>query len=122
MPLQISIYDMLNHLDQIKQEDFTSVAAKIPSAGDWAETFDLAKYIERLRRARDAMTPEERNDPTVIDSRRRAQLAAESGWDPEELERLIDSFQRLSLFSDSFTSLTTWRVLGLSRFRPPDGA
>ena len=122
MPLRISIDAMLNHLEHSKQEDFTRLAARIPNTGNWAESFDLAKYIERLRTLRDAMTPGERLEPTTIDSRRRAQIAVESGWDVEALESLIYSLQRLSRLSDSYSSLTTWRVLGFSRFRPPDRA
>jgi len=122
MPRRISIDDMLNFLENTNQEELIRRAAKIADTGDWAASFDLAKYIDQLRRLRDAMTPEEQNDPTVIDPRRRAQIASESGWNPEELARFIDSSHRLSRFSDSFSSLTMWRVLGLSQFRPPDRA
>jgi signal recognition particle GTPase len=105
MPLRISFDDTLNALANMKQEDFTRLAEQYPSILDWVERFDLATHVERLHRVRDAMTPGERNDPTVIDSDRLAQIAAESGWDPEELQRLIDGFQTLSRTWDSMNSL-----------------
>ncbi|HKA07978.1 MAG TPA: hypothetical protein VKD71_12020 [Gemmataceae bacterium] len=120
MPLRISFDDTLNALANMKQEDFTRLAEQYPSTLDRMERFDLATYVERLRRVRDAMTTEERNDLTAVDSRRLAQIAVESGWDLEELLRLIEGFQLLSRTWDSMNSLAVWRVLGFSRFRPPD--
>jgi len=120
MPLRVSFDDILNGLANMKQEDLTWIAEQRPTARDWTETYDLRALVERLRRVRDAMTSEERNDPTIVHSRRLGQIAAESGWDPEDLQSLIDGFEMLSRSWDSMNSLAVWRTLGFSRFRPPD--
>jgi signal recognition particle GTPase len=122
MSLRITFDVILNHLANMEPEDFTRLADQTPNAAGWTENFDLATHIEQLRRVRDAMTPEERDDPTIINSRRRTQIVAESGFPAERLDNLIQMFQSVKWFPETMLPTGVWQFLGLSRFRPPDRA
>jgi signal recognition particle GTPase len=122
VPYPITFDAILNHLTNLKQEDFDRLAEQIRSASGSAENFDLTAHIEQLRRLGAAMTPEERNDLTIIDSRRQAQIVAESGFPADRLDHMLQMFRTAQHFAESMVPIGVWRFLGLSRFRPPDRA
>jgi signal recognition particle GTPase len=122
MPLPITFDVILNHLANLKQEDFARLIEKMPDSGDCAANIDLATHVEQLRRLGAAMTPEERTDPTIIDSRRQAQIVAESGFPADRLDDLLRIFRTLKDSPGSMVPMGVWHLLGMSRFRPPDRA
>ena len=57
---------------------------------------DAEKDMKRLFGIIDSMTKEERNDPNVIDARRRTRIAAGSGVMPQEVGELIKQFDGMA--------------------------
>jgi signal recognition particle subunit SRP54 len=93
--------DFRRTLDQVaKLGPLNKIMGMIPGMDEVKEMIgdvDADGDLKRLRGIIDAMTPEERRDPThVIDANRRRRIAMGSGADPAEVAQLVKSFDGMA--------------------------
>lgn len=91
---QFSFSDFLKQIQQIKKMgNLKDLAAMIPGMGkalkDVQIEDDAFKHIEAIIYS---MTPEEREDPSILNGSRRKRIADGSGTDIQEVNRLIKQF------------------------------
>ncbi len=71
----------------------------------------------------DAMTPEERANPNMIDEARRIRIAAGAGVQPHEVSDFLKQFEQLRALMKDMMSMSLWQrlklVLGIKRFPLP---
>ena len=63
------------------------------------------KDIIRIQAIIQSMTPEERNDPSIIDSRRRKRIAMGSGTTVQDVNRLLKQFRETKKMMKRFTNM-----------------
>jgi signal recognition particle subunit SRP54 len=93
-------FDLEDFLDQIqkikKMGDFSDLVSMIPGASKALENADIDddafKPIEAIIYS---MTPEERQDPSVLNGSRRRRIAAGSGTTVREINDLIKQFEQM---------------------------
>jgi len=91
---QFSFNDFLSQIQQIKKMgNIKDLASMIPGVGKAIRNLDMDddafKGIEAIIYS---MTPEERENPTVLNGSRRKRIAAGSGTEIQEVNRLIKQF------------------------------
>jgi signal recognition particle subunit SRP54 len=82
-----NIQDMLGLLPGMGGMDFSSAQDEIPR-------------VEAIIRS---MTPEERNNPDLVDSSRRRRIAAGSGCNSQEINHLLKQFRQMMKLMKRFT-------------------
>jgi signal recognition particle subunit SRP54 len=91
-----TLEDMLDQLQQVqKMGPIGQIVGMIPGMGNMAGEAQAAVDRGDLRRTEAiirAMTPAERRDPTVLNGSRRRRIAAGSGTDLPEVNRLVKQF------------------------------
>jgi signal recognition particle subunit SRP54 len=91
---QFNFDDFLNQIQQIKKMgNLKDLAGMIPGMGKAIRDLDIDdnafKGIEAIIRS---MTPEERNNPVILNGNRRKRIATGSGTNIQEVNRLIKQF------------------------------
>ncbi|SFF42616.1 signal recognition particle protein [Sunxiuqinia elliptica] len=91
---QFNFNDFLKQIQQIKKMgNIKDLAAMIPGMGKALKNVDIEddafKHIEAIIHS---MTPDERNDPSLLNGSRRKRIANGSGTDIQEVNRLIKQF------------------------------
>ncbi|HKJ42574.1 MAG TPA: signal recognition particle protein [Sunxiuqinia sp.] len=91
---QFNFNDFLKQIQQIKKMgNIKDLAAMIPGMGKALKNVDIEddafKHIEAIIYS---MTPEERENPSVLNGTRRKRVAVGSGTDIQEVNRLIKQF------------------------------
>ncbi len=93
---EFSLTDLRDQLRQIKKlGPFSSLLQHLPKVGPLKELQgldvpdDATKYLEAII---DSMTPEEREDPRIIDGSRKRRIAKGSGTDVQEINQLLRQF------------------------------
>lgn len=91
---QFNFNDFLKQIQQIKKMgNIKDLAAMIPGMGKALKNVDIEddafKHIEAIIYS---MTPDERNDPSLLNGSRRKRIANGSGTDIQEVNRLIKQF------------------------------
>ncbi len=91
---QFNFNDFLKQIQQIKKMgNIKDLAAMIPGMGKVLKNVDIEddafKHIEAIIHS---MTPDERNDPSLLNGSRRKRIANGSGTDIQEVNRLIKQF------------------------------
>ena len=102
---QFSFDDFLSQIQQIKKMgNVKDLASMIPGMGKALKNVDIDdnafKGIEAIIRA---MTPEERNNPAVLNGSRKKRIAVGSGTDIQEVNRLIKQFDETRRLMKMFT-------------------
>ena len=102
---QFSFDDFLSQIQQIKKMgNVKDLASMIPGMGKALKNVDIDdnafKGIEAIIRA---MTPEERNNPAVLNGSRKKRIATGSGTDIQEVNRLIKQFDETRRLMKMFT-------------------
>ncbi|HEX7492069.1 MAG TPA: signal recognition particle protein [Candidatus Limnocylindrales bacterium] len=94
-----TLQDMLNQMEQVrKMGPMGQILEMIPGMGGMAkqaqESVDRGdlKRVEAIIRS---MTPEERNDPNILNARRRKRIATGSGTRLQDVNNLIKQFTEL---------------------------
>ena len=91
-----TLEDMLDQLQQVqKMGPIGQIMSMIPGMGNMAGEAQAAVDRGDLKRTEAiirAMTPEERRDPTLLNGSRRRRIAAGSGTDLPEVNRLVKQF------------------------------
>ena len=102
---QFSFDDFLSQIQQIKKMgNIKDLASMIPGMGKAMKNVDIDddafKGIEAIIRA---MTPAERQNPTLLNGSRRKRIATGSGTDIQEVNRLIKQFDETRRLMKMFT-------------------
>ncbi len=91
---QFNLNDFVKQIQQIKKMgNIKDLAGMIPGVGKAIKNMDIDddafKGIEAIIYS---MTPEERNDPSLLNGSRRKRIAAGSGTDVQDVNRLVKQF------------------------------
>lgn len=105
--------DFLNQIQQIKKMgNMKDLLSMIPGAGkalkDVEISEDAFKSTEAIIRS---MTPAERSDPTLLNQSRRKRIAAGSGTNINEVNKLIKQFDEMRKMMKSFTGSNAQRMM-----------
>ena len=89
--------DMLRQFQQLKKMgSLTDIISKIPGMGSMlgGQELDESEF-KRVEAIIQSMTPEERNDPEVIDGRRRLRISSGSGTSVQDVNNLLKEFKQM---------------------------
>ncbi len=105
--------DFLSQLQQIKKMgNIKDLVGMIPGVGKQIKDMDIDndsfKGIEAIIRS---MTPEERNNPSLLAGNRRKRLASGSGTDIQQVNKLIKQFEDMRKMMKSFSSGKAQRMM-----------
>ncbi len=103
---QFDFNDFMSQIQQIKKMgNVKDLAAMIPGMGKALKNMDLDddafKGIEAII---NSMTPEERNNPSLLNGSRRARIASGSGTSVTEINRLVKQFDQTRKMMRTMTS------------------
>ena len=91
----LTLEDFLQQLQQLKKMgNIQDMLGLLPGMGgmDFSSAQDEIPRVEAIIRS---MTPEERNDPDIVDSSRRRRIAAGSGSNSQEINHLLKQFRQM---------------------------
>jgi len=115
---QFTFTDFLSQLQQIKKMgNLKDLMGMIPGMGKAMKDVDISndsfKYIEAIIHS---MTPQERENPDLINGSRRKRIASGAGRDVQEVNRLIKQFEEMrkmmKLFSNKNAASAMMRNMG----------
>jgi len=93
---EFTLNDFLDQLEQMKKiGSFGQILGMIPGVGNVKELkeFDFdSKEVKRLVAIIKSMTPQERDNPSIINGSRRKRIAAGSGTRVQDINRLLKQF------------------------------
>lgn len=109
--------DFLNQIEQIKKMgNIKELASMIPGVGKAIKDVDIDnnsfKGVESIIKS---MTPKERSNPEILNSSRRTRIAAGSGTNIQEVNRLIKQFDQMKKMMKSVTSGAMPGMPGMKR-------
>ncbi len=90
-----TLNDFLEQLEAIsKMGNFSQILSALPGAGAMKKQIENLDGSELTRNKAiiQSMTPAERNDPSILNGSRRARIAAGSGRQVSEINKLVDRF------------------------------
>ncbi len=97
---QFTLEDFRSQMKQIRRMGpLTKLMGLIPGMGGMAQALngvDPEKDFKRLGGIIDAMTPDERRNPKLIDQSRRRRIAAGAGVQPHEVNDLVKQFDGMA--------------------------
>ncbi|MFO0900184.1 MAG: signal recognition particle protein [Pirellulales bacterium] len=97
---QFTLEDFRSQMKQIRRMGpLTKIMGLIPGMGGMAQALngvDPEKDFSRLGGIIDAMTPDERRNPKLIDQSRRRRIAAGAGVQPHEVNDLVKQFDGMA--------------------------
>jgi signal recognition particle subunit SRP54 len=97
--------------ENIQKLGVREMASRIPGFDPGAEDPDAA--LMRVRGIIDAMTPEERADPDIIDAARRDRIATTAGVQPEAVTDFLKQFEMARVLMEQMMSMSLWQRLQL---------
>jgi signal recognition particle GTPase len=93
--------------------------------GEERHMLQLLWQSVQIRQMIEAMTDEERSNPDLIDGSRRTRIAANSGTDPQEVEKFLAQFHQVRAVMRHMANMSLWQrfkmalgALGKSGFGP----
>ena len=94
---QFDMEDLLAQLRQIqKMGDLKKLVAMVPGVGNKADELDIDdKAIVRVEAMITSMTPAERAKPSIINPSRKRRIAAGSGMQVQDVNRLLKQFEQM---------------------------
>jgi signal recognition particle subunit SRP54 len=127
MDHDFTLDDFRTHFENIQKMGMTDMIRRMPGMGDMVpEGEDPDVAMLRVRRMIDAMTPEERTNPDIIDETRRVRIAAGAGVQPHEVSDFLKQFEQVRTLMKQMMNMSLWQrikmVTGLSKmgaFTPP---
>ena len=89
--------DMLKQFQQLKKMGpLSDILSKIPGMGSLLGGQEIdEREFKRVEAIIQSMTPEERNDPEVIDGRRRLRISSGSGTSVQDVNNLLKEFKQM---------------------------
>ncbi len=106
-------FDLEDFRDQLRQVKkmgpLSQVLEMIPGMGKMARTPEMddavtEKQLRRVEAMINSMTPAERQNPNIIDGRRKRRIAAGSGTSPQEINQLLGQFQQMRKMMKQMTA------------------
>jgi signal recognition particle subunit SRP54 len=109
--------DFLSQIEQIKKMgNIKELASMIPGVGKAIKDIDVDnnsfKGVESIIKS---MTPKERTNPEILNISRRTRIAAGSGTDIQEVNRLIKQFDQMRKMMKTVTSGDMSGMMGRMR-------
>ena len=106
---KFSMNDLLNSIEQSsKLGPISSIMKMMPGMSDFAGKVDDNKADSELKRIRAiiySMTPEEREDPSIMRSSHKRRIAAGSGTSINDVNKLMNQYEKMSKMFKSFSSM-----------------
>jgi signal recognition particle subunit SRP54 len=105
---QFTLEDFLDQIDQVKNlGPLDELLGMIPGINNKAlKNLDIDdKEIVRIQAIIQSMTPQERIDPSIIDSSRRKRIAAGSGTTVQDVNKLLKQFKETRKMMRRFTDM-----------------
>jgi signal recognition particle subunit SRP54 len=109
---KFTLVDFRNTMGQLKKlGPLQSVMKMIPGLGKIAEMMgneqiDPEQDLKQIEGIIDSMTPQERENPDIIDISRRRRIADGSGTDPADINKLIKEFSQMSGMMQSMAGMS----------------
>lgn len=107
---KMTLDDMLVSIEQSKKlGPLSSIMGMLPGMGDLKNQIDDAKAEEGLKKTKaviQSMTKEERRDPSRMRGSHKRRVAAGSGTTVDDVNRVINQFERSKKVMKSLSSLT----------------
>jgi signal recognition particle subunit SRP54 len=124
MDSEFTLDDFRKHLDNIEKLGMKYMIRRTPGMREMTrEGEDPDVALLRVRRMIDAMTPEERGNPDIIDETHRARIANEAGVQPQEVSDFLKQFEQVRLLMKDMMKMSIWErikmIVGLKRFSLP---
>ena len=102
--LRKGVFDLEDLADQLKQMErlggMSSMLAMLPGVGKVKRQIDEANIddtiVKRQRAIISSMTPKERRNPKILDGKRKRRIAAGSGTQPEDINRLLKMHRQMA--------------------------
>ncbi|MBD3178160.1 MAG: signal recognition particle protein, partial [Candidatus Latescibacteria bacterium] len=103
--------DFLDQLQSLKKMGpLDQLVGMIPGMGGKISASDVDEsQMKRVEAIIQSMTPEERNDPDIINGSRRKRIAAGSGSSVQDVNRLLKQFKQMKKMVKQFSKLTPGR-------------
>ncbi|NLY67627.1 MAG: signal recognition particle protein [Tissierellia bacterium] len=105
---QFTLEDFLDQIDQVKNlGPLDEILGMIPGINNKAlKNLDIdEKEIVRIQAIIQSMTPEERANPSIINSSRRKRIASGSGTSVQEVNKLLKQFRETKKMMKRFTDM-----------------
>jgi len=120
MDKPITLDDFRKQLENIRKLGLKDTIRQMPGMAETTpEGEDSDEALERVRLMIDAMTPEERTDPVIIDAARRDRIAAAAGVRPHEVKDFLKRFAAAQAVMKQMMSLSVWqRIMMVTGLRP----
>jgi signal recognition particle protein len=114
---QFNFEDFKQQLEQIKKMgNIKDLLGMIPGVGKAIKDIDISddafKGIEAMI---NSMTPQERNDPDLIDARRKQRIAKGSGKDINEVNAFLKQFEQMKQMMKMMNKMPMGGRLGMGR-------
>lgn len=127
MDKEFTLDDFRKQFETIKKMGLKTTIAQMPGMAETVrEGEDPDAAMLRVQHMIDAMTPEERANPDIIDEARRIRIAAGAGVQPHEVSEFLQQFQQVRALMKDMMNMSVWQrikmVTGLTKmgaFRPP---
>lgn len=93
--------DMLLQLEQVsKMGPLGGIMKMIPGFNQYADMIndnDAEKSMKRQKAIIQSMTSEEREDPSILNNRRKNRIAKGSGTSPQEVAKIVNQFEKMKV-------------------------
>jgi signal recognition particle subunit SRP54 len=114
---KFTLVDFRNMMGQMKKlGPMQSILKMIPGMGKISEMMngqdiDPENEMKQLEGIIDSMTPQERENPELIDISRRRRIAAGSGTNPADINKILKDFSQMSVAMQKMAGMNKWEQL-----------
>ncbi len=117
---QFTLEDLQEQLAQVKKMgDLGSLMGMLPGVGKMKKQIEEANIDDRMIARQEAiilsMTPKERRNPKLLNAKRRKRIAAGSGTNVQDVNRLLKQYQQMS------SMMKKMGKKGMQGMMPPPG-
>lgn len=106
---KFTMNDLLNSIEQSsKLGPISSIIGMIPGMSDLTgkvDDEDANAQLKKIRAIIYSMTPEEREDPSIMRSSHKRRIAAGSGTSVNDVNKLMNQYEKMSKMFKSFSSM-----------------
>ena len=106
---KFSMDDLLNSIEQSRKlGPLSSIMKMMPGMSEMANAIndtDADKQMKQIRAIIQSMTPEERNDPSIMRSSHKRRIAKGSGTTVDDVNKLCNQYDKMKKLFKNFSSL-----------------
>ncbi|MDO4296291.1 MAG: signal recognition particle protein [bacterium] len=111
---EFSFSDYLDQMHQVKKMGgMSSILSMMPGMSQMKDLDIDEKAMDRIEAIILSMTPEERDNPDVLNPSRKKRIAAGAGVDISEVNRLVKQFEQARKMMKQFAGMTNGKRKGL---------